>query len=183
MPTLPRNKNCVASFFLKTACYDRVVSRAQVLGGWWQRNWGWCCGCGCLLPLFAIGAVALGTYWFGNRLVMSNDAIDSALELLNRDPRAVEALGEPIEPRFWRENTSINFGGRGKLRARFGVAGPRGEGRLEIEAHRKDGDGPWRLDVVRLHLRDHDTALDLLDEIKGRNVPDRIPDAVIFNDA
>ena len=73
------------------------------------------------------------------------------------------ALGSPIEPKLWRENTNINFSDQ-KMRARFGVTGPKGDGRVEVEAHNTGDDTPWVIDRLLLHLDDRDAPIDLLGE-------------------
>jgi hypothetical protein len=134
--------------------------------GWWRRNWGWCCGCGCSVPILVILALVVGTPWLARQLFDSNDALFTAMEIVNEDPRAIEALGEPIEARLWRDNTSFNFKGRGRLRAEFTVAGPKGEGRLALEAHEAGAadDAPWRIDRLVLHVDDQDVPIDLLEQ-------------------
>ena len=134
--------------------------------GWLSRNWGWCLGCGCLLPVLAIGAIITATVWTTKSWIGSNNAIQTAMQRLRSDPRAIEALGEPIEPRVWRENMSFNVtlgdNNDGTLETTLGVAGPRGEGRVEIEARQPRGTDTWKLERLLLHLDDRDEPIDLL---------------------
>lgn len=134
---------------------------------WLSRNWGWCLGCGCLLPTLAIAGIITATVWTTKNWIGSNDAIQTAMQRLRSDPRAIEALGEPIDPRVWRKNTSLNvtFGkdDDATLETTIGVTGPRGEGRVEIEARRPRGTDTWQLDRLLLHLNDRDEPIDLLD--------------------
>ena len=136
--------------------------------GWLSRNWGWCLGCGCLLPVLAVAAIVTTTIWTTKHWIGSNDAIQTSMERLRSDPRAIEALGEPIEPRVWRENTSFNVtlgdDKDSRLETTVGVAGPRGEGRIEIEARRSPGSDEWRLERLVLYLDDRDEPIDLLAE-------------------
>ncbi len=143
------------------------MAQAEANRSWFSRNWGWCLGCGCLLPVLVIGAIVTATVWTTKSWIGSNDAIQTAMDRLRADPRAVEALGEPIEPRVWRENTSFNVRlGDGKdatMDTTVTVAGPHGEGRLEIEARRPRGEDSWQLERLVLHLEDRDEPIDLLE--------------------
>lgn len=135
--------------------------------GWLSRNWGWCLGCGCLLPVLAIAGIVTTTVWTTKSWIGSNDAIQTAMERLRSDPRAIEALGEPIETRVWRENTSFNLNlgddDDATLTTTLGVAGPRGQGRIEIDARQPRGSDTWTLERLLLHLDDRDEPIDLLD--------------------
>ena len=151
-----------------SACYDPAVGRQDTDNSWLSRNWGWCLGCGCLLPVLVIAGIVTATVWTAKNWIGSNDAIQTAIERLRSDPRAIEALGEPIEPRFWRENTSLNVtlgdDTDDTLETTLGVAGPLGEGRLEIEARQPHGTDGWTLERLLLHLDDRSEPIDLLDQ-------------------
>lgn len=86
------------------------------------------------------------------------------VDRMKEDPRAIEALGKPIENRLWRDDTTFDFKGRGRLRARFTVVGPKGEGRLELGAHFDRRERAWRLDRLLLHVDESDDPIDLLEE-------------------
>ena len=150
-----------------SACYDPAVGKQDADRSWLSRNWGWCLGCGCLLPALVISGIIAATVWTTKNWIGSNDAIQTAMERLRSDPRAIEALGEPIEPRFRGRSTSfdVTFGDDkdGTLETTLGVAGPNGEGRLEIEARRPNGTDEWILERLLLHLDDPGEPIDLLD--------------------
>lgn len=115
--------------------------------------------------MLAIGAVFLGGAWFTERMFTSNEALDEAMQILNSDARAIEALGEPIEHRLFRENTSFNFSGQGKMRAEFPVGGPKGSGELEVEAHRERATDRWVVDGLVLDI-DGAGWIDLLEGVE-----------------
>ncbi len=142
------------------------MGRQDTGSSWWSRNWGWCLGCGCFLPVLAIAGILTATVWTVQSQIGSNDAIRTAMERLRSDPRAIEALGEPIKTRVWRNNTSFNLnisGDDSTLETTLGVAGPQGEGRIEIEARRPRGSDTWSLERLLLHLDGRDEPIDLLD--------------------
>jgi hypothetical protein len=114
--------------------------------------------------VLALGALAYGTWRIGSELFDSNAALKTAVQRANENPVATELLGTPIEPRLWRENTTISFDGKNKMKARFGVHGPKGDGRLQVEAHNNDDDAAWQLDLLLLRVDERDAPIDLLDE-------------------
>ena len=150
----------------RAACYDSHVGKQNADNGWWSRNWGWCLGCGCFLPVLTIAGIVTTTVWMTKSWIGSNDAIQTAMERLRSDPRAIEALGEPIETRVWRENTSLNLklgdDNDSTLETTLSVAGPKGQGRIEIEARQPRGSDAWRLERLLLHLDDREEPIDLL---------------------
>ena len=140
---------------------------------WWSRNWGWCVGCGCLLPLIAVGLLIGGGAWTAKRMVGEHPAIVEAMERLNADARATEALGRPIRAKFFSENTTIRFDGGddSALEVRCGVEGPDGAGSVEFRAV-PEGEDVWRFETLRLRL-DGGDSLDLLEPpgVSGADAP------------
>ena len=136
------------------------MGRSEADRGWWQRNWGWCVGCGCLLPVLGLGALISGGLFLGNQVLSNTGAIEIAMVRLNENPVAVELLGKPIEKRLLGENTTINFN-NDRMQARFGVTGPKGDGRLEVEAHKVSD--AWVTDRLLLHVDERDEPIDLLE--------------------
>ena len=121
--------------------------------------------------------MVFGGAWMTERLFTSNEALDDAMQIVNSDPRAIEALGQPIEHKLWRDNTTFNFSGKGKLRANFSVIGPEGEGRLELEAQVKPGTERWVIDRLVLDVDGSGATIDLLGE------SDTIPDDATEDEA
>lgn len=72
-----------------------------------------------------------------------------ALERLLDDPRVRRELGAPVVERGFATARSFRTADLRSARLSFGVAGPRGEARVEAHAHRRDG--RWSLDVLWLH--------------------------------
>ncbi len=150
-----------------SACYDPAVGKQDADNSWLSRNWGWCLGCGCLLPVLVISGIIAATVWTTKNWIGSNPAMEAAMGRLRSDPRAIEALGEPIETRVWRENTSLNLklgdDNDSTLETTLSVAGPKGQGRIEIEARQPRGSDTWNLERLLLHLDDRDEPIDFLD--------------------
>ena len=73
-------------------------------------------------------------------LAMNADVYQDAVAMAKTDPRAIELLGEPIET-GWQFNGNISTNNSGG-EAIFSVpiSGPKGSGRLEVEAERVGGE-------------------------------------------
>lgn len=112
---------------------------------WFDRNWGWVLGCGCVTPILILAVLGvLG--WFGiSRLqgVMPND---EALAMVRGDAEVVEALGEPIEISGMNRQFSMHMeDGIRRVDVEVPLVGPSGEGRLYYSAERGNDDesDPW----------------------------------------
>ncbi len=127
----------------------------------WQNPWAWGgCGCclGCLvIPLAFFGV--LGAGFFG--VVKGSDVYRDALALVETHPLVIESLGEPIAT-GWQFQGSVNLEGSGGT-ADFSlpISGPKGSGRLYVEAEKWAGEWTYhRLEIVV----DDGTRLQLLEQ-------------------
>jgi hypothetical protein len=102
---------------------------------------------GCLGVLVLGAFVAgLGFVIFGS--MRQSGAYQDAMRTLRGDPRAIEALGQPIEE-GWFVSGSINVSGpSGEASLAIPVSGPRGKGRLYVESIKRGG--LWRMRLLEL---------------------------------
>jgi hypothetical protein len=102
---------------------------------------------GCLGVLVLGAFVAgLGFVIFGS--MRSSGAYQEAMRTLRSDPRAIEALGQPIEE-GWFVTGSVNVSGpSGEASLAIPVSGPRGKGRLYVESLKRGG--LWRMRLLEL---------------------------------
>jgi hypothetical protein len=117
--------------------------------GWWSRNWLWfvptllltliilCCGC-----FTGIFATVVGQ--------LRSEPYPEALELVRKDPRVIERLGEPVSDISWLPIGERQVeGDRGTAKLSFEVAGPKGKARVQYQARCVDGKwGFTQLEVV-----------------------------------
>jgi hypothetical protein len=104
-----------------------------------------CLGC-VLLGLLVAGAIGGAAWWS----VKSLDVDDDALRRARAHPAVVEALGEPIE-RGWGFQGSLDYSGDGgSALIELPLRGPKGSGKLIIDADRRDGEWHYRRLEVRV---------------------------------
>jgi hypothetical protein len=111
---------------------------AAVPRSWFAKNWWWSAPLGCLaLLVLCLGSCSLlcaGKLWGAKHLV------DEALVLANRNPAAVEALGEPIVAAPFGRGGDTQFTNRdGRWQVRVEVRGPKGRANLRIEQSEDGG--------------------------------------------
>ena len=136
------------------------MSRPGADRGWWERNWGWVLGCGCL-SVIALPAGCLAVIYFGSLgWIKSTGFFDEALERVRADPRVVRELGEPIETTWSGLDGSVNLGDDAGADMRMGIKGPRGSGSLHLVAERR-GDA-WALVVLEVEIEGRDGPIDVL---------------------
>ena len=125
---------------------------------WFDRNWGWVVGCGCLIPILFIAALA-GLGWWGLEKANSSFPTDEALALASEDAAVAEALGTPLEAsRVGRRfNMTLNNAVR-QVEVTIGVSGPNGDGEMKYHAiERSDG---W--EFQSLVVRDDSTSREIV---------------------
>jgi cytochrome oxidase complex assembly protein 1 len=99
--------------------------------GCWK--WG-CIGCGTLLLLCAGFVVAIVVFVFG--AIKGSEVYRGAEQRVERDPRVIAVVGSPVEPGWWiTGNINVDHGG-GNADFVFPVHGPKGSGKVYVEAKR-----------------------------------------------
>ena len=103
---------------------------------------------GCV-GLIVIVALAI---WGFVALIMGSlkqsDAYKEALAAVRADAAAVEALGEPIEPGFFLSGSVNVSGPSGDAELSIPLHGPRGKGKLYLEATKRAG--RWEYSLLEL---------------------------------
>jgi hypothetical protein len=128
---------------------------------WWSRNWKWFVPVGCLsliLIFCAFIAVVVGA---ASGMMKSSDAYKEGLARAQASTAVTEALGTPITP-GWFTSGSVNVsGGSGDAHLEIPISGPKGKGKIYVEATKSAGDWSYsKLEVVIAASGEH---LDLLD--------------------
>ena len=103
-------------------------------------------GCAAALTIMVVGAGSCGYLIF--RSVRMSEAYRMAVEELHRSPAAREALGEPIAEGLLTTGSVGVTNDDGEAKLAIPVSGPKGEGKLHVEAVKKGG--PWTMTLLRL---------------------------------
>lgn len=105
-------------------------------------------GCGCLLVLGGLAAVALVVGVFG--LIQRSDVYEEAVARARSHPAATAALGEPIETGWYVMGSVETSGPGGEASLSVPLEGPRGEGTLYVEATKRAG--AWTYQTLALEV-------------------------------
>ena len=125
-----------------------------------SNKWLWLLPLGCLGSLVVLGGGIAGLIVLLMSFMRSNGATQGALERLQSNPQAIDALGEPIKM-GWLLSGSINISGpSGNASLSIPVSGPRGSGTLYVEAEKQAGE--WQYERLELGIDGRTQRIDLL---------------------
>ena len=130
---------------------------------WFQKNWKWLVPVGCLIPIcciLAIGGIAMTALG----VIRSTDVYTEALTTAQSDPRALDALGDPIEDGWFMtgnvDTNSSNGAQSGTADLSIPISGPNGSGTLEVDAVLNNG--RWDYSQMEIILDDGSGTINLL---------------------
>jgi hypothetical protein len=142
-----------------------VVQTSQA--SWWNRNWKWVvavvCVVGVLGIVLTVVMVVAGAYFvfsLVDRTFKSSGGYQEALAIVRSDPRAVQALGAPVDDGWFPTGSVDSSGTRGTSDLAIPVSGPRGSGTLYLRAVGEMGE--WRFTQLVLKVKDTGEEIDLL---------------------
>jgi len=134
---------------------------------WWGRNWKWVvavlCVAGVLGIVLTVLIVVAGAYFvfsLVDRTFKSSGGYQEALAIVRSDPRAVRALGTPVDDGWFPTGHVDSSGTRGTSDLAIPVSGPRGSGTLYLRAESEMG--VWRFTQLVLKVKDTGEEIDLL---------------------
>ena len=109
------------------------------------------CAIGCLAATVAVGATvafaaAIGFGVFG--FMRSSEVVQEAVRRASEHPAVVDALGRPVEPRWWLTGSIQINGPSGHASLAIPLKGPKGAGTLYVEAFKRAGE--WRYQTLEL---------------------------------
>jgi len=124
---------------------------------WIKRHGSWVIGIGSAL-LAATLFVAI--YFTAGTLFHDSDAFHLAMATASANPVVMQSVGTPLETgRFVSGNMQITPA-TGHAEFSVPISGPRGHGKLYVEAHKSAGS--WLLSVLEFIADGSQTAVDLL---------------------
>ncbi|MEM6278799.1 MAG: cytochrome c oxidase assembly factor 1 family protein [Verrucomicrobiota bacterium] len=115
-------------------------------------------GCGCL-GLILLIAAGVAILFFGvTGAIKKSTPYEETLALVQSNPAAVEALGEPIKAGTWFSgNISIN-NGVGEASMSIPLSGPKGSGTMYVDANKPAGSQKWNYSRRELQIDGDDSA-------------------------
>lgn len=139
---------------------EGALNESQERKGWGVGTWIGC-GCGgCILVIATVVGlvVALGGLAFvGFR---KSDVFEEGMRRARADPQVIEALGEPIEAGLLVSGSFNISGAEGKASLSIPIAGPKGKGKLYLDAEKSAGE--WRFDTLEVEIESTGERIDLL---------------------
>lgn len=126
---------------------------------WFQKNWKWLVPVGCLIPICCMLAI-VGIAVTALGAIRSTDVYSEALATAQSDPRALDALGDPITDGWFFTGNVETSGDSGSADLSIPVSGPNGSGALEVDAFLNNG--RWDYTQLDLVLDDGSSTIDLL---------------------
>jgi hypothetical protein len=144
------------------------MNNEPIKKNWWSRNWKWVVPVGCLasflacvalVALFVLGVfgTVLGTV-FGT--IKSSDVYQQAIQELQANPEAVQALGTPVKPGLWVSGSIEVSGPTGAADLSIPVSGPNGSGTLYVVGRKSAG--VWEFTTLQLAVKGSAERIDLL---------------------
>ena len=116
-------------------------------------------GCGCL-GLIALVAAGVAIIFFSViGAVKSSDTYGDTLALIQSNPQAIEALGEPIEAGLWLTGNIQSKNGEGAANLSVPVSGPKGSGTFHVVADKPGGSKTWNYTNRELRIDGEDAPV------------------------
>jgi hypothetical protein len=113
-------------------------------------------------PLALCMALVVSAIGAGFAMVRQTDVYQLALERLQTDTQAQQALGEPIQP-GWLVSGSINVNeDGGSADYAIPVSGPKASGMFYVKATKPEPGAAWQFNRLLLEINDTGQSIDLL---------------------
>jgi hypothetical protein len=131
---------------------------------WWSRNWKWVVPAGCLASFLAcvalVALIVLGVFGTVFGAIKSSDVYQQAIQELEANPEAVQALGTPVKAGLWVGGSIQVSGPTGSADLSIPVSGPNGSGTLYVVARKSAG--AWEFTTLQLAVKGSVERIDLL---------------------
>jgi hypothetical protein len=129
---------------------------------WWQRNWKWFVPTGCLTFVAAGVALIFCIVLLIFGAMKSSDAYKTAFARARKDPRVIEAIGQPIHSGWYVSgNTKVN-GDSGESDLTIPIHGRKGKAKIYAVATKSEGE--WQYSKLTVKIEKTGEKIDLLQE-------------------
>ncbi len=122
---------------------------------WWKRNWKWVVPVGGCFTLIIGAIIIFSSIYFGvSNIMKESQPYEYALELINKDEQLIEVLGSPIKKHGMFQGNISWVNGNKVAKIAVPISGPKGEGKLYIDATGKDD--TWIYHEIRVEVNDQE---------------------------
>ena len=135
---------------------------------WWKRNWKWAVPTGGCLLIIILLIVFVGSVVWGVTSVLSDSqAHQDAMERVEKNARAIELLGEPIEPNGMTGGNFSTSNGFKTAEITIPIKGPKGEATIRVKGEGMDE--TWTYEVMDVYIKETQEKIDLLTGLDNLN--------------
>ncbi len=117
---------------------------------------------GCLGVALAFAALSAAVVVLVAGTMKTSWAYTNGVELACRNPSVQEALGAPVEPRFWVTGSVEVTGPSGSADLAIPLRGPKGKATLYVVAEKRAG--RWRFELLEAEVSGRADRIDLMPE-------------------
>ena len=143
---------------------DPMIAGVPPRRNWLGRNWKWLVPRIILVPLL-LAAFVVGVMALALGMMKSSEPYQHAVAVATHDQRAVEALGEPVQP-GWLVSGFVNVTlASGDANLAIPLKGKFHEGTLYVVA--KKSAGQWSYERLELEVEGQPKRIDLLNDSSG----------------
>jgi len=100
-------------------------------------------GCGCVALILIAGLVGGGIFYGVTKLLKNNDPYRDSIAAVQSNRAALDALGEPIEARFFLSGNIALNNGESTVDISIPVFGPKGKGSIHTVGTKPSGSPTW----------------------------------------
>jgi hypothetical protein len=136
--------------------------------GWWGRNWKWVVPVGCLTPVVLCSGLATLLVMQVHKTITTSEPYQFALTLAQTNEHVQQALGTPIEARFFvKSNISSRTGMLNSdidgADLSISIYGPKGSAVLHVVGKKTGAE--WTYSVLEVVIPGQQKNVDLLKDV------------------
>jgi hypothetical protein len=145
------------SRLVQSTMLDKVAEKE-----WYERNKKWAVPVGCLVAIVVIVGFFGGICLIAFSAFKHSGVYVESLKQVHASPAVVQALGEPIEERFFVFGSIHVNGPSGEADISIPISGPKGSGTIYAVATKSAG--IWHFELLEVGIKGSEDRIDLLDD-------------------
>ena len=137
--------------------------------GWWSRNWKWFVPTVLLIMILICCGGPIAIFYGGVSVLRNTEPYVKIMQMIQANPEAQEALGQPIRDDSWFPVLSTDGD---NIDIRWDLAGPKGKGKAYVKSRTNNG----KIEIVIIEVTlPNGKKLILHDEAGGNVAPPFVP--------